>query len=285
MGLAGGGEARSTGPRPWPAAALRASAASVLVTLVGFAALAWFMTVRQAGSDSMGMGMSPLLGRGDAMVPSASGMSADGAMASMGLPLFMGMWVTMMVAMMFPSVAPMVVGYSRFSRLRNRTRLATPVFVGGYLLAWTLVGLLAFAAYRALLVATASLSARQAALLAGASLALAGAYQLTRFKTVCLRHCRTPLDFLLHWRAGLGGAARMGAHHGLFCVGCCWGLMLVLLAVGLTNLTWMALVAAVIFDEKLAPFGWATARVVGAALLALGAGVVFVPAAMALVGG
>jgi predicted metal-binding membrane protein len=230
------------------------------------------MTVRQARDGSLGMGMSPLLGRGDAM-------------ASMGLPLFLGMWVTMMVAMMFPSVAPMVVAYSRFSRLRNRTRLATPTFVGGYLLAWTLVGLLVFAAYRAALQLAASLSVRQAALLAGASLAMAGAYQLTRFKTVCLRHCRSPLDFLLRWRAGLDGAARMGAEHGLFCVGCCWGLMLVLLAVGLTNLAWMALVAAVIFVEKLAPFGWATARVVGVGLIVLGAGVVFVPAAMALVGG
>jgi predicted metal-binding membrane protein len=233
----------------------------------------------------MGMGMSPLLGRGDAMAPGEPGMMADGAMSSMGLPLFLGMWVTMMVAMMFPAVAPMVVGYSRFSRLRNRTRLATPAFVGGYLLAWTLVGLLVFAAYRAALRLTASLSARQAALLLGASLALAGAYQLTRFKSVCLRHCRSPLDFLVHWRPGRNGAVRMGAEHGLFCVGCCWGLMLVLLAVGLTNLAWMALVAAVIFVEKLAPFGWATARVVGAGLLALGAGVVFVPATMQLVGG
>jgi predicted metal-binding membrane protein len=104
----------------------------------------------------------------------------------------------------------------------------------------------------------------------GGALLLAGAYQLTRYKTVCLRHCRTPLDFMLHWRSGCRGGLQMGLHHGLFCLGCCWGLMLVLLTVGVMNLVWMALVAAVIFIEKVLPFGWATAKVVGIVLLGVG---------------
>ena len=274
-------EAKPTGLRPWPAAALRVSAAVVLIVLLGFAALAWLLTIRQARGDPMAMRLNPLLDQ-DANDTMAMGVADPNS--PMGLPLFVGMWVTMMVAMMFPSVAPMVIIYARFSRLRNRTRWATPVFVGGYLLAWTLVGLLVFAIYRATLPLTMSLPARQAALVGGVALAVAGAYQLTRFKTVCLRHCRTPLAFMLHWRAGLGGGLRMGVQHGLFCVGCCWGLMLVLLAVGFTNLIWMVLVAAVIFIEKIAPFGWALARAVGTALIALGAAVVFLLATMALFG-
>jgi predicted metal-binding membrane protein len=264
------GEARPSGPRPWPVAALRMWAGGTLIALLGFAVLAWFLTIRNA---SMAGGMSPLISRGGDM-----GMGVADPTSPMGLPLFVGMWVTMMVAMMFPSVAPMVVIYSRFSRLRNRTGWATPVFVAGYLLAWVLVGLLFFAVYRGTVMLTASLLARQAALVGGAALVVAGTYQLTRFKTVCLRHCRSPLDFMLHWRSGLGGGLRMGVQHGLFCIGCCWGLMLVLLAVGLTNLAWMALVAAVIFIEKVAPIGWATAKVVGIALVALGAAVAFIPA-------
>jgi predicted metal-binding membrane protein len=266
------GEAKPTGPRPWPVARVRVSAAAALLVLLGFGGLAWFLTIRHARGNSMTSGMGRLIGQANMAMDVADPSSP------MGLPLFIGMWVTMMGAMMFPAVAPMVIIYSRFSRLRNHTRWGTPVFVGGYLLAWALVGLLFFAIYRGVLVLTASVSARGAALLGGTALVVAGVYQLTRFKSICLRHCRTPLDFLLHWRAGLRGGVRMGFLHGLFCVGCCWGLMLVLLAVGLTNLTWMAMVAAVIFLEKVAPFGWATARVVGIALVVLGAGVAFVPA-------
>jgi predicted metal-binding membrane protein len=120
--------------------ALRTSAAVVLIVLLSFAALAWLFMLRTSG-DSMTSGLAPGMGQTDNM-----GMAEAGPAASMTLPLFLGMWVTMMVAMMFPSVAPMVVIYSRFSAIRNRTKGATAVFVGGYLLTWTLVGLLAFGA-------------------------------------------------------------------------------------------------------------------------------------------
>ena len=127
--------------RPWPVSTLRASAALVLAALLSFAVLAWLLMLRNSGTDSM-MANSP---RG--MGQTGDMRTGDGGMASMPLPLFLGMWVTMMVAMMFPSVTPMVVIYSRFSLLRNHTHRATPVFVGGYLLAWTLVGFLAYGVY------------------------------------------------------------------------------------------------------------------------------------------
>jgi predicted metal-binding membrane protein len=129
------------------------------------------------------------------------------------------------------------------------------------------------------------LSPKEAAVLGGVALVLAGAYQLTRYKSVCLRHCRTPLDFMMHWRSGSRGGLRMGVHHGLFCLGCCWGLMLVLLTVGIMNLVWMGLVAAVIFIEKVLPFGWATAKVVGVALVGLGIGLALMSIPLTSMGG
>jgi predicted metal-binding membrane protein len=259
------GRASGTGRRLWPVGALRTSAAVVLIVLLSFAALAWLVMLRTSGADSMTSSLGPGMGQTDNM-----GMAEAAPTASMTFPLFLGMWVTMMVAMMFPSVSPMVVIYSRFSAIRNQSKGATAVFVGGYLLAWTLVGLLAFGVYLGSSALMGTLSPRESAVVGGGALLLAGAYQLTRYKTVCLRHCRTPLDFMLHWRGGRRGGLQMGLHHGLFCLGCCWGLMLVLLTVGVMNLVWMALVAAVIFIEKVLPFGWATAKVVGIVLLGVG---------------
>jgi predicted metal-binding membrane protein len=195
------------------------------------------------------------------------------------------MWVAMMVAMMFPSVAPMVVIYSRFSAMRNRSKGATALFIGGYLLAWALVGLLAFGVYLGSSALMGTLSPRDSAVVGGGALVLAGVYQLTRYKSVCLRHCRSPMDFMLHWRGGRRGGLQMGLHHGLFCLGCCWGLMLVLLTVGVTNLVWMALVAAVIFIEKVLPFGWAAAKVVGIALLGVGIGLAVMSTPLTSIGG
>jgi predicted metal-binding membrane protein len=265
--------------RPWPVGPLRASAAVVLAALLSLAVLAWLMMLRNPGVDSMTGSARPGMGQTGDMA------MGHGGTASMPLPLFLGMWVTMMVAMMFPSVAPMVVIYSRFSLLRNHANRPAAVFVGGYLLAWTMVGFLAYGVYVGSTSLVASLSPRVAAVVGGGALVLAGAYQLTRYKTVCLRHCRTPMDFMLHWRSGSRGGLYMGVHHGLFCLGCCWGLMLVLLTVGVTSLVWMGLVAAVIFVEKVLPFGWATAKVVGFVLVGLGIGVAVMSTPMSLVGG
>ena len=100
---------------------------------------------------------------------------------------------------------------------------------------------------------------------------LAGLYQWSPWKDVCLRHCRSPLSFLLHtWRDGYAGAFRLGFRHGAYCVGCCWGLMLVLFAVGLMNLGWMVLLSTVIFAEKIVRHGPLLGRLTGAGLVAFG---------------
>ena len=115
--------------------------------------------------------------------------------------------------------------------------------------------------------------------MAGAALAAAGLYQLTPLKEVCLRHCRGPIRYLARgWREGRLGALRMGAEHGLFCVGCCWGLMLALFALGVMSLFWTALVAAAIFAEKVLPRGERLAAGLALVLVVLGLLVAFAPA-------
>jgi predicted metal-binding membrane protein len=204
-----------------------------------------------------------------------------------GLGWYVGIWVTMMAAMMLPSAAPMVVLFAKVSGDRARRGQAEPVptwiFVAGYLVAWTLYGLLAYGVYRAVISAGTDWLAwqRSGRYVAGGALVAAGVYQLTPLKDVCLRHCRSPLHFLLHdWRQGCAGAFRMGLEHGAYCIGCCWGLMLALFALGVMSLFWMAVVAAVIFVEKLAPQGERLVRVFGVALVALGIWVASAPASV-----
>jgi predicted metal-binding membrane protein len=192
-----------------------------------------------------------------------------------GLGWFLGIWVTMTAAMMLPSAAPMVLVYSHFSRSRR-----AGAFVAGYLVAWVLYGLAAYGAYR--LVAGAGSGwldwQRQGPYLAGAAIAAAGLYQLTPLKEACLRRCRGPLGYIVRgWREGRVGAVRMGAEHGLVCVGCCSGLMLALFVLGVMSLFWTAVVAAAIFVEKVLPRGERTARLLSPALLALAVVVVFAP--------
>ncbi len=204
-----------------------------------------------------------------------------------GLGWYVGIWVTMMAAMMLPSAAPMVLLYARVSGERARRGHAelvpTWIFVAGYLAAWTAYGLVAYGIYRAIVSAGTDYLAwdRSGPYVAGAALAAAGIYQLTPLKDVCLRHCRSPLHFLLHgWHEGRVGAFRMGVEHGAFCVGCCWGLMLALFALGVMSLVWMAVVAAVILVEKLAPQGERLSRVFAVALVALGVWVASAPASV-----
>jgi predicted metal-binding membrane protein len=189
-----------------------------------------------------------------------------------GLGWFLGIWVTMTAAMMLPSAAPMVLAYAHFSRTRR-----AGLFVAGYLVAWTLYGLAGYGVYR--LVAGAGLGwldwQRGGPFVAGGAIAAAGLYQLTPLKDACLRHCRSPLGYIVRGRER--GALRMGTEHGFFCVGCCWGLMLALFALGVMSLFWAALVAAAIFAEKVLPHGLRFARVVALALVVLGVLVAFTP--------
>jgi predicted metal-binding membrane protein len=199
---------------------------------------------------------------------------------------YLGVWVVMMAAMMLPSVAPMVLVFARISGERERRGHAlvpTWIFLAGYLLVWTVYGLVAYGVFRGVRAfAGASLHWSGAGpWVAGGALVAAGAYQLTPLKRVCLRHCRGPLHFVLHgWRHGRAGALRMGVEHGAFCLGCCWGLMLALFALGVMSLVWMALVAAVIVVEKLLPVGERFARVVALCLVAVGIWVSAAPASV-----
>jgi predicted metal-binding membrane protein len=196
---------------------------------------------------------------------------------------FTGVWVTMMAAMMLPSAMPMVLVFSRVSTERQRRGQAfvpTWIFVGGYLAAWTLYGLLAYGLFRAIHAAHPHFLSwhAQGPLVAGAAIAAAGIYQLTPLKRICLRHCRSPMHFVLGgWRSGRLGAVRMGLEHGGYCVGCCWGLMLILFALGVMSVVWMIVVAALVFAEKVLPFGERLSRALAVAFVVIGVWVAAAP--------
>jgi predicted metal-binding membrane protein len=186
------------------------------------------------------------------------------------------MWTVMMAVMMLPSALPIV----RLVAASNRRAVAdgaadTPpaLFVAGYLVTWTGFSALATtlqALLRSLALLTNALSMRDPRL-GGAILIIAGAWQFTPWKGGCLDHCQNPLSFLLlHWREGARGALVMGVRHGLFCVGCCWALMLVLFVVGVMNLWWVAALAVFIVLEKLALGGRWLPRIAGVGLMCWG---------------
>jgi predicted metal-binding membrane protein len=190
------------------------------------------------------------------------------------------MWWAMMVAMMVPSAAPMILLYARAMRhAQKEERLASAVvptatFASGYLLVWLAFSLAATAAQWGLeqagLVHAMAMWSIDSTL-TGAVLIAAGIYQLTPLKRTCLRQCRAPAQFLSrHWRPGSAGALRLGAVHGLNCVGCCWVLMALLFAGGIMNLVWIAGIALFILLEKVAPHGPLVGRLSGAVLLAAG---------------
>jgi predicted metal-binding membrane protein len=190
----------------------------------------------------------------------------DGPWTALGtLGWFLGVWVVMMAAMMFPSLAPTVVLYARMTR----DRIAPLLFTGGYLVIWGAAGAAAFA----LSWAAGDVLAwdRAGRWIAGGTLLAAAVYELTPLKDLCLSKCRSPLGFLLGaWREGRAGALQMGAKHAGWCVGCCWALMASLFALGVMSIAWMAAVAALIAVEKLLP--WRRVATYGTAgiLLALG---------------
>jgi predicted metal-binding membrane protein len=250
--------AQETGLAPAFAAA-RARLGLVALLFV-LAAVAWWSTVdRMRGMD-------------------------DGPGTSLGtLGWFLGIWVVMMAAMMFPSVSPTVALYARMTR--DRLPFAPLVFTSGYLLVWGAAGLLAFGLSDA---AGSVLGDRitwdhGGRWIAGGILFAAAIYELTPLKNVCLRHCRSPLGYLLgHWRGGLSGALDMGARHGAWCVGCCWGLMASLFALGVMSIAWMAFVAALIAAEKTLP--WRRVVTFGTAAILVALGILLIAAPDAIPG-
>ncbi len=194
---------------------------------------------------------------------------------------FLGVWVVMMAAMMFPSIAPTVALYARMTR--RRASFAPVMFVAGYLVTWAATGLLAFVVAVAGHRIGGNVLAwdRAGRWTAGAALIAAAAYEVTPLKDVCLGKCRSPLGFLLgSWREGWSGALRMGAGNGAWCVGCCWALMLSLFALGIMSVGWMALVAGLIAAEKLLPWSRPATYGVAGILLVLGLMLLLDPSAI-----
>jgi predicted metal-binding membrane protein len=203
----------------------------------------------------------------------------------MGLaaPLFSAVWVVMMVAMMFPAAAPMILTFHRVQtnkRLRGEAFVATWVFVAAYMAVWALSGVIAYAGAVAAetLAARFMLSAETVARIGGAVLLIAGLYQFTPLKDVCLLKCRTPLSFIMtSWRDGATGAVRMGLLHGVYCLGCCWLLFAILFPLGIMNIAAMAVITLLVFAEKTMPWGRAAARVIAVLLVAYGGTVLAAP--------
>jgi predicted metal-binding membrane protein len=193
------------------------------------------------------------------------------------LALLWGMWAVMMVGMMLPSASQMLLLYGSIARrsapTQTRTSQQIYAFAAGYVVVWAIVSLGATALQRllaSLLFVSPMMEITSPAV--GAMLLLvAGMYQLTPLKQTCLHTCQSPLGFLMsRWRAGAAGAFHMGLEHGVFCVGCCWALMLLLFAGGVMNLAVIATLTAFVAFEKLTRFGMQGARISGVLLIAVG---------------
>lgn len=236
--------------------ALTVSHHAAELALVGCAALAWYFTFS-----------------------GLAGMTTGSGTMGLGLWGFLAVWALMMAAMMLPALAPLTSTYLRSIRAVRSRRvraLRTTGLVGGYLLTWTGFGVVAYGA-AALSALLAEREADIAPWVGAGVLVAAGAYQLTPLKNLCLRHCRSPVAFLLHVSGYKGPLrdVRVGMYHGVYCVACCWGLMVVLVAVGVMNLPWMAVLTAVIFLEKTWKYGPALSRITGVSLIVFA---LFVPA-------
>ena len=232
----------------------------VMTGIVGTTALAWVYLV----------GMAASMDSADAMV-----MVRTTPWTSTDFLLMFLMWAVMMVGMMLPSAAPMILLFALVNRRRRgQGHPATSpfIFASGYVAVWTVFSLVAtwlqWGLHRAgllspMMVATSTL-------LGGGVLIAAGIYQWTPLKTRCLQHCQSPLQFISRrWRTGLGGAFKMGSHHGLYCLGCCWFLMCLLFVGGVMNLLWIAGLAAFVLVEKVWHQRWVSAMS-GATLVAWG---------------
>lgn len=192
------------------------------------------------------------------------------------LVLLFLMWAVMMVAMMVPSATPMVLTFAAHNRRRHAQQqpyAPTGLFLLGYLAVWTGFSLIAtliqWGLHEASLLSPMMVS--NSPLLGGGLLIVAGIFQWTPLKSVCLKHCRTPLGFLLHnWQEGRWGAFRMGFEHGSYCTGCCWVLMLLLFVAGVMNLLWIGLIALLVLVEKVVPRGLFVGKAAGLVMVAAG---------------
>jgi predicted metal-binding membrane protein len=218
----------------------------VIVGIAGIVAVSWAYLVIEAGR----MGGADMAAMVELRPRDAT-----------GLVLLFLMWAVMMVAMMLPSAMPMILLQAAVMRKIENGRLFSAslgAIVGGYVVVWTLFSIAAtiLQAYLEHLALLSPMMVSKSPQLGGLILVAAGVYQVTPMKDVCLKHCQTPIAYVAaHWRLGVGGAFRMGLHHGLFCVGCCWLLMALLFVGGVMNLLWIAVIAAFVLLEKIARLG------------------------------
>jgi predicted metal-binding membrane protein len=253
-------------------AVLRRDRQVVAAALIAVIAIAWLWILLGAGTGMSAMGMI--------LEPSPDGMASMMAPAAWSVGyagVLFTMWWVMMAAMMLPSAAPILLLFARINRKEKSTGrpfIPTGIFAAGYLVAWGAFSALATGLQWALerLGLLSPMMVTTSYWLGGAILLTAGVWQLTPIKGVCLRHCRSPMGFLVQsWRPGRSGAFRMGLEHGSFCLGCCWFLMGLLFFGGIMNLFWIIGLAAFVLLEKSVPMGPWIGRIAGIGVAAWGA--------------
>jgi predicted metal-binding membrane protein len=253
--------------------------ASLIALTAGAWAWLWLHTSPGASEMSAAGGEAmPMLMPMDSMPGMASMASmAPTAWNATTFALAFTMWWIMMLGMMIPSALPAILLHARVQRRYHPAAAAlrrTALFTGGYLAAWGVFSVLATALQWSFDSSgmLSPITLQVSSTLGAGLFAVAGIYQLSPLKNVCLQHCRSPAEFLaMHRRPGAAGAFVTGAHHGIYCVGCCWPLMLLLFAGGIMNLVWVAALAALVLLEKLMPRGHWLARGAGVAMLAIAA--------------
>ncbi len=273
---------------------LRKDRVIIVAAILIIAAIAWAYTV-YLSETGMGMGSMQMASESDSGTGMAMGEmqeESDGSMGSSGMGMAMAnmrswsaadfglmfvMWAVMMVAMMAPSATPMLLMFATVNRRRKEREapyVPTGIFLAGYVIVWATFSLAAtsgnWGLHQASLLSS-MMGESTSGYLGGGLLVLAGVFQWSPLKYNCLKQCRTPMGFLMtSWREGPRGALRMGLEHGVYCLGCCWALMLLLFVLGIMNLVWIAALAAFVLAEKVAPKAEWVSRITGVLLLGWG---------------
>ena len=233
----------------------------IVVSLLSTAGLSWLISATQPDIMNVMMTYNPV-----------------------SVLLFTAIWTAGMAAMMFPAIVPMVILYNRLitNKLVQSSTLITAgkfshtfkmiLFVGMYLIIWALTGIALLLGWSVSMNSIVKLlENNQVGVIFGTILIISGIYQFTPLKNKCIGYCESPLSFFMRrWKNGKAGAIKMGAYHGLYCLGCCWPYFLIMIALGWMNLAWMGLFAVIIFGEKIWSKGIWIARAVGIALIILG---------------
>jgi predicted metal-binding membrane protein len=256
---------------------------NLLLSLLVLTCGAWALTLYYAVEMGAPVGTAMTGGMSaDAMagMESMAGMAMGGMSAAgwsfSGAVVFVAIWTVMMAAMMLPAAAPMIMIFASAPARRGQAAFVpTWIFVAGYLLVWLMAGVIVYVIIEIATETANHLGSVEkgawAPIALGIILIMAGVYQFTPIKRVCLRHCRSPFAFVaMHWRDGRLGAVQMGVVHGIFCLGCCWALFAVLVAAGTMSLAWMLALTLVVFAEKVLPMARFISPAIGIALVILG---------------